>query len=233
MQNNILGYAVGLVILLVIVIGGLWFARQAENPNREEYTALAQCLKTNGTIFYGAFWCPACAQQKTMFGSAVKELPYIECSTPDRSGQTQICQEKGVRSYPDWEFQDGRRACGIVPLEVLAHLSGCTLPQEGTEGVSVEEMYQRLVEDVIQKRLSAQNATPEEITEGLEMMRKTINTLMEQRSGATIETATDIEPLLGIIYEVLYRCAEPAPTVEIEEGATEISEIPIESEENN
>src|SRR5471030_2574861 len=74
-----------------------------------KYDVFAQCLKDKGATFYGAFWCPHCQAQKKEFGSSVKLLPYVECSTPDASGQTQICIDKGITSYPTWILADGTR----------------------------------------------------------------------------------------------------------------------------
>ena len=93
-----------------------------------KYDTFAQCLKDKGAIFYGAFWCPHCQAQKKMFGSSVKLLPYVECSTPDGSAQTKECKEKGIDGYPTWEFSDGSRLSGEIPLEQLAEKTSCPLP---------------------------------------------------------------------------------------------------------
>ncbi len=76
---------------------------------------------------YGAFWCPHCQNQKKMFGSAADLLPYVECSTPDGKGQLTICKEKNIEGYPTWEFSDGTRLSGEVPLQTLAAKSGCEI----------------------------------------------------------------------------------------------------------
>jgi thiol-disulfide isomerase/thioredoxin len=92
------------------------------------YDAFATCLKDKGAVFYGAFWCPHCQATKKLFGSAQKFLPYVECSTPDAKGQTQICIDKGVASYPTWDFADGSRLTGELTLETLAEKTSCVLP---------------------------------------------------------------------------------------------------------
>lgn len=98
----------------------------------------AQCLKDKGAVFYGAFWCPHCKTQKKMFGSSAKLLPYVECSTLDGKGQTQQCIEKNVTSYPTWEFADGTRLTGEIPLEQLAEKTSCILPAgETSEPIDV------------------------------------------------------------------------------------------------
>jgi hypothetical protein len=103
-----------------------------------QYDAFAQCIKDSGATFYGAFWCPHCQAQKKMFGASAKLLPYVECSTLDGKSQVPACTEKGVSSYPTWEFADGSRLTGEVPLTQLAEKTGCVLPagainQEGVD----------------------------------------------------------------------------------------------------
>lgn len=88
----------------------------------------AQCLTDKGAVFYGAFWCPHCANQKELFGSSIKNVTYVECSLPDRSGQTQACKDANITGYPLWAFADGSRLSGEVSLATLAQKTGCTLP---------------------------------------------------------------------------------------------------------
>lgn len=99
------------------------------NANTSALVGFAQCLKEKGATFYGAFWCPHCQNQKKLFGNAVSALPYVECSTPDAQGQLQVCIDKKIQNYPTWEFADGTRKTGEVPLSELAEKTGCTLPQ--------------------------------------------------------------------------------------------------------
>lgn len=88
----------------------------------------AQCLKAEGAIFYGAFWCPHCKSQKDLFKEGESELPYVECSTPDGKNQTAICREMKIESYPTWEFKNGVRAGGVLSLAELAEKTGCVAP---------------------------------------------------------------------------------------------------------
>ncbi len=92
--------------------------------------ALADCLKEKGVKFYGAFWCPHCADQKEMFANAVGKLPYIECSTADSKGQTPTCQKAGIKSYPTWEFADGTRREAVLQKEDLATQANCPYKEE-------------------------------------------------------------------------------------------------------
>jgi len=86
---------------------------------------LANCLTQKEVKMYGAFWCSHCAEQKQLFGSAFQNINYVECSLPDRSGQTQICKEKNITGYPTWELADGSRLEGVQPLGILAQRAGC------------------------------------------------------------------------------------------------------------
>lgn len=90
------------------------------------YSAVAQCITDSGATFYGAFWCPHCTAQKEAFGSAIKDINYVECSTPDGKSQTAICEQAEIQSYPTWEFADGSRLTGQQPIERLAAKSGCS-----------------------------------------------------------------------------------------------------------
>ena len=81
----------------------------------------------SGSTFFGAYWCPHCSEQKKLFGSSFKNVDYVECSLPNRAGQTRVCNEAGITGYPTWEFGDGTRASGALPLEILSIRSGCSL----------------------------------------------------------------------------------------------------------
>lgn len=94
----LIGIVLAVVLLLVFIPKG--------NNTPSKYDQFAQALKSNGAVFYGAFWCPHCQAQKAEFGSSVKYLPYVECSNPDRS-QIQVCIDKKIEGYPSWTFKDG------------------------------------------------------------------------------------------------------------------------------
>lgn len=92
--------------------------------------ALAQHLADTGAIFYGAWWCPHCQEQKQLFGQqAAQIINYVECSLPDGQGQTQTCQEAEVTGYPTWEI-NGERFSGRQSLEDLAQLTGYEGPMD-------------------------------------------------------------------------------------------------------
>ncbi len=117
-----------IIIVILLVIGlGVFMNKQSNKPSKLD--SFAQCLKTNGAEYYGAFWCPSCQKQNKLFGSSKKYLSYIECSTPDGKGQTQICKDKEIKGYPLWKFADGTQASGLQSLQQLSGKTQCPLPQ--------------------------------------------------------------------------------------------------------
>lgn len=96
-------------------------------PEDMALASFATCLADKGVSFYGAFWCPHCQNQKDEFRTAQKQLPYIECSTPEGSSLS-VCTEKQIRSYPTWINAQGERLEGEQSLETLAEFSSCPVP---------------------------------------------------------------------------------------------------------
>ncbi len=120
------------IVIAILVVGGLGVmavtAGQQDNPREAALVEFAKGLKDKGVVFYGAFWCPHCQNQKKLFGSAAKHLPYVECSTPDGKSMTQQCKEKKIDGFPTWDFSDGSRASGELSLQELSEKSGVVLP---------------------------------------------------------------------------------------------------------
>lgn len=119
------------VLILVVAIGIIaWLTQRSYAKKTAELTPFAQCLTENGALFYGAFWCPACGAQKKMFYGAADELPYVECSNPDKT-RTEECSQilSTEDGYPTWIFADGTKLSGVLTLEGLSQLSGCELPE--------------------------------------------------------------------------------------------------------
>jgi len=121
MWSIIAGIALGIAIVIAFLV------LQSGQPG--QYDAFAKCLKDKDAVFYGAFWCPHCQNQKNMFGKSSKYLPYVECSTPDSRGQLKVCSDADIQGYPTWVFADASRESGEVSLEKLAEKTGCALPQ--------------------------------------------------------------------------------------------------------
>jgi len=114
----VVGFVVAVVVAVIYI-----------NTRPGQLDSFAQCLKDKGAVFYGAFWCPHCQNQKAMFGNSARKLPYVECSLPSGNGQTQVCIDKKIEGYPTWEFADGSRLTGEISLPTLAEKTGCSLPQ--------------------------------------------------------------------------------------------------------
>lgn len=115
-----------LIVLVLFTAGVVWLIRTPGKAGA--YDGFAQCIADSGATFYGTFWCPHCQNQKAMFGSSAKLLPYVECSTPDGKSQLPICTEAGIEGYPTWQFADGTRKGGVMELADLSETTGCPLP---------------------------------------------------------------------------------------------------------
>ena len=115
------------VVIVIIVVAYVMAIKPAAADDK--YDGFAQCLKSSGVEFYGTFWCSHCQNQKKLFGSSKQYLPYIECSTPDGTGQLQVCKDKGIEGYPTWIFKDGSRLSGELSLQTLAEKTNCILPE--------------------------------------------------------------------------------------------------------
>ncbi len=121
-----------ILVIVLLILGTAVLAMTSDHSAAGapgKYDQFAQCLEEKGAKFYGAFWCPHCQAQKKMFGTSAKYLPYVECSTADGNGQTQVCIDNNVASYPTWEFTDGSRLTGEIPLTTLAEKTSCVLPE--------------------------------------------------------------------------------------------------------
>ena len=120
------------VLIVIVILGGFFY----NNSKPGEYDQFAQCLSDKGLKFYGAFWCPHCQAQKAEFGNSKSKLPYIECSTPDGQGTTQICKDHDIKGFPTWIYPDGTRTEGEQSLADLSAKSGCPLPAGADTTVS-------------------------------------------------------------------------------------------------
>ena len=120
--------AVWILVVLLALGGFVWLVRTPGRTQVGKLDTLATCIKDSGASFYGAFWCPHCQNQKALFGSSAKLLPYIECSTPDGNSQLPVCNEAGVTGYPTWKFANGTVETGELSLAELSQKTNCPLP---------------------------------------------------------------------------------------------------------
>jgi hypothetical protein len=112
-------------ILGLIILAVIWLTRTPGKAGKLD--SFASCIAEKEVIFYGAFWCQHCANQKAIFGRSARLLPYVECSTPDGKGQLQICKDADISGYPTWGFPDGTKLTEIMSLERLSELTECSL----------------------------------------------------------------------------------------------------------
>jgi len=122
-------------IILLAVLFGTYVSYSSYQSAKTSFApgvldSFAQCIKDKGIIFYGAFWCPHCQATKAEFGTSESKLPYVECSTPDGSAQTQVCIDKQITEYPTWVEPDGTRVTGEHTLQELSTDFGCPLPTD-------------------------------------------------------------------------------------------------------
>ncbi len=144
---NSMKKAIYIVIVLLVLAGVVYvIVAPGKQGGPSKLDAFAQCIKASGATFYGAFWCPHCAAQKAEFGTAVKYLPYVECSMPDGQTQTQVCIDHNITTYPTWVFPVNvpatatttatttlLRVEGVQELSDLARETGCTLPADAQQ----------------------------------------------------------------------------------------------------
>jgi len=108
------------IVVAAFVIWGVYTL----SGTGEKYDSFSQCLDESGAVMYGAYWCPACLEQKRLLGNS-KQIPYLECSLPNRGGQNQLCNGEGIESYPTWDFANDERVIGVIKIEDLESRTGC------------------------------------------------------------------------------------------------------------
>ncbi len=124
------GWAILLAVIAVLAVAAVLAISSQKSGKAGEpgkYDDFAKCLTEKGVVMYGAYWCPHCKNQEELFGSSWKHVNYVECSLPNRAGQNVVCNRAGIKGYPTWEFGDGERVEGEVPLQQLSERSGCSL----------------------------------------------------------------------------------------------------------
>lgn len=113
------------VLALVMLISSS-VPRPSEAANRLD--VFAKCLTAKKAKVYGLFWCPHCADQKEVFGSAFQYINYVECGVPGTRGETEECKAAGVKHFPTWEFADKTRKEAVLQLDQLSKQTGCPVP---------------------------------------------------------------------------------------------------------
>jgi hypothetical protein len=93
-----------------------------------KYDSFAKCLASKQAKMYGLYWCPHCADQKAMFGSAFKYVPYVECAIRGSKELAPECKVAGVKLFPSWQFGMDPPKEGVLSLDALSEKTGCSLP---------------------------------------------------------------------------------------------------------
>lgn len=113
-----------IVMFAICIALAIFVYWQGLPPPAHLYDALAKCIANTSTTFYGASWCPHCAEQKVKFGTGAQYLPYVECAAPG-GGETAICTAHNITEYPTWVFSDGSRLVGVQTPQTLSAKTGC------------------------------------------------------------------------------------------------------------
>jgi len=113
------------VLIVTAVIAAYFIGRHRRVSH---LNAFAQCLSAKQIKIYGAYWCPHCADQKEVFGSAFQYVAYVECGIKGSRAEAPECMQAGVKRFPTWQFSDGERKEGTMQLKALSEKSGCSLP---------------------------------------------------------------------------------------------------------
>lgn len=112
--------------ILILFVAASLAGRYYKN---HKYDSFAKCLAGKQAKMYGLYWCPHCADQKAMFGSAFQYVPYVECAIKGSPGElAPACKVAGVRLFPSWQFENEPPKEGVLSLEALSQKTGCSLP---------------------------------------------------------------------------------------------------------
>jgi hypothetical protein len=114
-------YAGILILFAAAYLAGRYY-------KNHKYDSFAKCLASKQAKMYGLYWCPHCADQKAMFGSAFKYVPYVECAIRGSRELAPECKIAGVKLFPSWQFGTEPPKEGVLSLEALSDKTGCSLP---------------------------------------------------------------------------------------------------------
>ena len=124
MQNDISKSKILIIGLIILVFTlSIFIFRQSGSEGKVgALDSFAQCLTDRDYTMYGAYWCPHCQNEKTAFGDSFRFVNYVECTQ-----EPQQCLAAGIKGYPTWITDDGRRFEGEQGIERLAEASGCAI----------------------------------------------------------------------------------------------------------
>ena len=111
--------------VLILFLGAFGAGRYYKN---HRYDGFARCLASKQARMYGLYWCPHCADQKTMFGASFRYVPSVECAIKGSKEMAPECKIAGAKLFPSWQFGTNPPKEGVLSLEELSDKTGCRLP---------------------------------------------------------------------------------------------------------
>jgi hypothetical protein len=112
----------------LLVLSCCFFFPNTAPAQSSNLDGFAQCLAEKKITMCGSFLCRHCDDQKRLFGSSFRLVPYVECSTPGSHQLTFLCMAEKVQFTPTWILADGNRLVGLQSLKTLSDKPGCKLP---------------------------------------------------------------------------------------------------------
>lgn len=118
------------IVAGLVVLGAAWGGYDYySSKNVSTLDSFAKCLSSKSAHMYGAWWCPHCADQKEELGYAFQYVTYTECGEEGKAHtENAQCKQAGIKNFPTWQFGDGSRIEGVLPLSDLSRRTGCKLP---------------------------------------------------------------------------------------------------------
>lgn len=112
---------IGVVGAVVVIAFIAWIVVSA-NTQQIDYDSLADCLAEKGVIMAGTDTCPACKNQKALFGESFEKISYVNCNL-----NAAWCTSSNVQYFPTWFFPDGTNTYGVKDAAFLTEAAGCNL----------------------------------------------------------------------------------------------------------
>ncbi|MBS3083415.1 hypothetical protein J4423_01275 [Candidatus Pacearchaeota archaeon] len=123
-------FIIGIVALIALGIILIFAFKSGESYDSTDVEAFTKCLVEKGTVMYGTFWCPKCAEVKKKFGESFRYMNYVECDPRGDNEQSELCIEKGIEFYATFEFNGDpdSRLVGKPTFQELSEKTGCPAP---------------------------------------------------------------------------------------------------------
>lgn len=117
------------IVAVLVALGVAWAGYDYfAYSHASTFDSFAKCVSSKGVRMYGAWWCPHCAEQKEAFGYAFQYVKYVECSPEGKRDINEVCKQAGIKHFPTWQFADGSRTEGELPITDISQKTGCKLP---------------------------------------------------------------------------------------------------------